>query len=718
MDAKEYTEEFKRINLNTIERINNSEPTFLTEANKTGYICPFCGNGSGDSGTGIAKDPHNKKAPHYTCYVCKANGDSGYYDVIDLFGGEFNITRYTDKVKEAAKYFNFDIQLPRTGRALQWDDYIQEDRTELKAPASPLKEKQGESIGGADKKPTETKIEALDPANVLDYSEFYRTCRAELTNNPKGLEYLASRGISESTALVCYIGYCDNWRSPEAQRKGFRPPASPRLIIPVSKNHYVARDIRPELTEEQKKYAKQNETGQGEQGIFLLKELYKLDTELAFVVEGAIDALSIIEIGYNAIALNSTANVNLLLKTLKEKPTKAHLIICLDKDKAGATATETLRKGLQQLNISYSVADICNGHKDPNEALTADREGFIGAVGRAINGADARAENTSDYIDNFMSLDIAEFSKTAGRKTGFIYLDKTIGGLYAGLYLIAGGTSLGKTTLALQLADQLAEAGQEVIYFSLEQSKLELVTKSLARISFQVDPTQAFTSMAVRNGYTPTLLGQTIAEYKRKVGNRVSIIEGNFNCSPSFIGDYVRNFVRRTEKSPIVFIDYMQVIQPDPDENGRTPDTRIAMKNAALAFKRLSRELNITVVLISSISRANYYTPIGSDSIKEAGDVEFTCDVIWGLQPAVFNLDVFDNKEGKVKEKRNVLRQAMRETPRKIELVCLKNRYGINNFKSYFEYTPQYDLYQNRLLEFQNLEEKKPQTGAKTKKNW
>lgn len=685
MDAKDYTEEFNRINKAVIDKIKSQEPTFLTKA-KTGYICPFCANGTGDKGTGIVQDPHNKTTPHYTCYVCKANGEAGYYDIIDLIGGAENISKYSDKIKAAADYYGYTLEYP-----LQ----------PTESPQSVFNSKQGETIAQGKINALQGAQEAQNLAEIADYRDFYQKSRALLFSDtdPEGLEYLASRGISRETAAACYIGYCKTWQSPTAKNKGYNPPPSPRIIIPVSKNFYIARDIRADLTAQQEPYKKQNETGNGQQGLFMQSSLYDPNNKIVFVLEGAIDAMSVIEAGAAAIALNSASNTALFLQVLKDKPTQAHLIIALDNDKAGATATEQLRKGLQQLNTSYSIADITGEYKDANEALTGNREAFIEAVDRAIKQANGKADNTADYINNFMGKDIEEFLKAAEKKTGFTFLDQQSNGIFPGLYCIAAGTSLGKTTFSLQLADQLAEAGNEVIFFSLEQSKLELVSKSLARTTAQIDMNKAMTSLAIRKGNNPYILSQAIEKYTNAVGDRVSIVEGNFNCTPLFIGEYVRNHARKTGKSPIVIIDYLQVLQPDTDEKGRTPDIRLAMKEAVLSFKRLSRELNITVIIISSINRVNYLTPISEESIKEAGDIEYTCDVIWGLQLHCLNEDLFNTKD-KIKEKRELIKKAKAEKPRKIDLICLKNRYGVNNFVTAFEYYPANDLYRNVLEGF------------------
>ena len=88
----------------------------------------------------------------------------------------------------------------------------------------------------------------------------------------------------------------------------------------------------------------------------------------------------------------------------------------------------------------------------------------------------------SVYIGEKLRRDKVEFLKNKSRKTGFENLDR-ITNLYPGLYVLGAISSLGKTTFACQLADQLSEAGEHVLFFSLEQSRFELVTKGLSRLT-------------------------------------------------------------------------------------------------------------------------------------------------------------------------------------------------------------------------------------------
>jgi replicative DNA helicase len=140
----------------------------------------------------------------------------------------------------------------------------------------------------------------------------------------------------------------------------------------------------------------------------------------------------------------------------------------------------------------------------------------------------------------------------------------------------------------------------------------------------------------------------------------------------------------------VVFVDYLQILQPTEENRASVKET---VDKAVTELKRMSRELNIPVIVISSVNRANYLTPVDFESLKESGGIEYTADVIYGLQLQCLNDDLFQ-QEKKLTEKRKKIKEAKATNPRKIELVCLKNRYGIANFSCYFKYTPAYDLFE------------------------
>ena len=646
----------------------NTSPAKTKVSGELTYICPLCGHGH--NGEGIMKNPKSIDGNGLKCFDCGFSGD-----VIDLF------------MQLWGEDYNTVLSLLADELGITIDKY--QPATTNEAPKSPNKAVSatgGEFTTHSEKIPQKPPQEATE-ANS-DFSAYYESCRKRL-NAPAAVEYLKNRGISIETAAAYWLGFDPEWKSPTAIKNGKNPPATPRLIIPTSKSHYVARTINQATA---KQYAKMNE---GSPAIFNQGALYAEGVHTVFVTEGVFDALSVIEAGATAIALNSTSNAAKLLNNLSLHRTDATLIICLDNDPAGTKAAKELQDGLKQLNISSITANICNGHKDPNESLQADREAFKLAVARAIRQTSTRPDNISYYIDNLMNGEIARFKREI--KTGYGNLDEKTGGLYSGLYVIAAISSLGKTTFALQMADQIAAKGRDVLFFSLEQSRLELVSKSIARRTAINNKDTAVSSLSIRRGNLPDQAVEAAEQYKQEVQEHLSIIEGNFSCNISFIGNYIKQYMARNESDktgnrPVVFIDYLQILQP-AQQNSRQ-GTKEIIDTTITDLKRISRDLDITVFVISSVNRTNYLTPIDFESIKESGNIEYTADVVFGLQlKCITQNSIFGQANGSVVKKRDAIREAKAASPRAIELICLKNRYGISSFSCYFDYYPENDLF-------------------------
>lgn len=624
------------------------------------YICPLCQNGTGSTGDGIALNPKGRDGNSLHCFKCGFSGD-----IIDLYREQTG-TDYNTALPLLADMIGvtIDAYSPDAGRQ---------------------REPQRPEPTTADAKQSAQDVQEVQQESKADYRAYYQECRARLTE-PQAVAYLKSRGISIETAAAYYLGFDAEWKSPTACKSGKNPPASPRLIIPTSATHYIARDTRQDLTDRQKPFAKMNE---GSPAIFNEQILFTQDVQEVFVTEGAFDALSIIEAGAPAIALNSTSNADALLIDLERRRTDATLILCLDNDDAGRQTTDRLRAGLDRLNISHITADVCGEHNDPNEHATADAAGFTAAVLSAKAQASTRPDSVANYIDSLMQKDIEK--QKVNVATGFDNLDKEAGGLYSGLYILAAISSLGKTTFAHQMADNIAKNGTDVIFFSLEQSRLEMVSKSLARTTAKtMGAGNAVSSLAIRKGFAPTAVNDALAEYKETIAPRLSIVEGNFDCNITFIGDYIRHYIEKTHCRPVVFVDYLQILQPTANAGRQT--TKEIVEATTTELKKLSRALSIPIIAISSVNRANYLTPIDFESLKESGGIEYTADVVWGLQLQILQSEHYE-KTSEITKKRKMVKDAKAETPRKIELVCLKNRYGISSYSCFYDYYPAADYF-------------------------
>ena len=323
------------------------------------------------------------------------------------------------------------------------------------------------------------------------------------------------------------------------------------------------------------------------------------------------------------------------------------------------------------------------------------------------SGDNPQPDAVSKYLEETLAKEIQDFKAYKDRKTGFSNLDAHTTGLYPGLYVLGATSSLGKTTFIHQLGDQLAAAGDHVLFFSLEQNRLEMVTKSISRIMGRKDRETAVSAIQIRGGKVTQGVLAAAEEYAKMAGN-VSIIECNFNTNVNFIIEYTRAYINANQGiKPVVIVDYLQIIPAtDPRQTERD-----RVDSIVRGLKKMQGDHGLVVFVISSFNRQNYLTPVDFESFKESGGIEYTADVVWGLQLQILNEPLFD-KDKQIKEKREKVKEAKRADPREIELVCLKNRYGWANYSCNFKYYPRCDLFVEEYNDF-DRKDKKPGQGER-----
>ena len=284
-----------------------------------------------------------------------------------------------------------------------------------------------------------------------------------------------------------------------------------------------------------------------------------------------------------------------------------------------------------------------------------------------------------------------DFQKYSQRKTGFYNLDNSNFVLYPALYFIGAISSLGKTTFCLQLADNLAEAGEHILYFAFEQTRFELVSKSLARLCQPEDSLISSypSAIDIRNGrITTPKLREAMQKFKA-ISQHKQIIECDFTMSVSKVVETVEDYIKQTGVKPVIFVDYLQVISSD---NSKLTNTKDIVDDNIKALKLLQMRHELLMFVVSSINRENYLTTIDFQSFKESGSIEFTCDIVIGMQLAIMNTNLFES-DAKTTIKRKAVKSAKKETPRHIELCILKNRYGVSSESFFFQYYPKFDLF-------------------------
>ena len=513
--------------------------------------------------------------------------------------------------------------------------------------------------------------------------------------SPEAVEYLRKRGISLQTARAHGLGYLPSFYTSEGAWRA--------LIVPTSETSFLARNI--DVDESGKKSAKR-----GHARPFNLEAVY--DAETVHLCEGEIDALSVCEVGGAAIGMGSASYARRFIEELgnvlatPSRPLKMKtLILSLDNDEAGLRAAQNVREGINELkergiaDLTVKTIDIAQGFKDPNEALCADREAFAKAVAKRVTDAEAAAYAETSAKTRLLAFynGVQESASTEPVPTGFSLLDgKLDGGLREGLVILPAVTSLGKTTFALQVMENAAKCGQDVLYVSLEMSAEELIAKSLSRHTFliaardRMDLANVKTVRGITDGkryekYSEAEMKLIMKAYEayNEYAEHVFIKEGLGDISAKDVRAMVQKHRDVTGNTPIVFIDYIQILQP---MDMRATDKQ-AMDATVLELKKVSRDYKTPVVVLSSLNRSNYDGPINLAALKESGALEYSADIVLGLQ-----LQGAESREAR--NDKSWVDRRMQEDPRHIEMKVLKNRNGERGASLYYDYFPMFNCFQ------------------------
>ena len=222
----------------------------------------------------------------------------------------------------------------------------------------------------------------------LDLTEFFKKAESLINQT----DYAQKRGLTDEIIKRFHLGFDPEWINPKLDEETrHRVKPSPRLIIPTSKHSYLARNTKENLTESEKKYSK---IKVGKIRIFNREILNKTNSPV-FVVEGEIDAMSIMVAGGEAVALGSASNTELFIKECKKNPPKMPLIICADNDKIGKSAMAKLCLNLAREKIPFVYSNISKNYKDANDRLINDANGLKNDVDLEIK-----------YLNNAVNLKI------------------------------------------------------------------------------------------------------------------------------------------------------------------------------------------------------------------------------------------------------------------------------------------------------------------------
>jgi replicative DNA helicase len=275
------------------------------------------------------------------------------------------------------------------------------------------------------------------------------------------------------------------------------------------------------------------------------------------------------------------------------------------------------------INISTEIAAKCYEAKDDAATMLDEAESHIFSVSgqRLRPGFVAMKELLKDSFETIQQL-YDQGLHITGVESGFVDLDKLTAGFQpAELIIVAGRPSMGKTALALNVAQHCAiKQGIPVGFFSLEMSSDEVVRRLLCAEA-RVD------NHKLRTGY----LGE--ADWPK-----LTTAAGTLSGAPIYIDDSpglsvleMRAKSRRlkAEKNVgILLIDYIQMLRGMPNPESR----QIEMSLISRSMKEIAKELRVPVIAVSQLSRAveqrgGERRPILSD-LRESGALEQDADAV------------------------------------------------------------------------------------------
>ena len=313
-------------------------------------------------------------------------------------------------------------------------------------------------------------------------------------------------------------------------------------------------------------------------------------------------------------------------------------------------------------------------------ASTGQAEGgfrpFETALTRAINNAEAAFKRDG---------------RTVGVATGFIDLDKKLGGLHpSDLVILAGRPGMGKTSLATNIAfnaakayvegigpngRKIAEDGAVIGFFSLEMSAEQLATRILAEES-------GVSSDRIRRG-----------DVRKDDFDRFVSVSQQLASLPLYIDDTpalsvaaLRTRARRLKRQQglgLIVIDYLQLMRPSGTSRGQ--ENRVQeISEITRGLKAIAKELDVPVLALSQLSRAveqrEDKRPQLSD-LRESGSIEQDADVVM----FIYREEYYRGREPKIGEnetqdKFNTRVEEWKEHMEKIygiaEVIIEKQRHG------------------------------------------
>ena len=207
--------------------------------------------------------------------------------------------------------------------------------------------------------------------------------------------------------------------------------------------------------------------------------------------------------------------------------------------------------------------------------------------------------------------------KDKGLYTGFNYFDNRTGGFHkSDLVIIAGETSMGKSSLALCIAKNISQNGTPIAFYSLEMSTLQLSAR-LVSIASGVSSSEILYSHLDDSKFNSINYG---------VGNVEGLpifIDDNGQTNIDGIMSSIR-FMSAKIGIKVAFIDYLQLVETKGKFGTKEQEVSFVIQK----LKNLAKELDICIVVLSQLSREKQNPYPTLSRLRDSGQIEQAADVV------------------------------------------------------------------------------------------
>ena len=324
---------------------------------------------------------------------------------------------------------------------------------------------------------------------------------------------------------------------------------------------------------------------------------------------------------------------------------------------------------LDSISDKININEYVSTHKDISLQFDALKDNYI--------KHDISVDTAYNKINTYMKEFDSQFKNVV--KTGFPTFDNELGGISTGLTTIGAISSLGKSTLCLQLADQVAMADNKVIYYTAEMSEKDLFVKSIIRLSERHRQLSYWDIVNIREctniSKTESFLN-SIEDYK--VYSKNITIKTVSKGWEQHIRDDIKATIKINEgKSPVIIIDYLQIL-PALSTTANKGSEYSVLNDIVAELKKIIQEFNCSIICISSLGRDSYAKQVTLSSFKGSGSIEYSSEMVLALDPNILDSyqgeSIYNDKQKEYDM--DVLNQWKKKAEKILDLRVLKNRNG------------------------------------------